>query len=215
MAQELGRIEKPAVEQYRTARKLFFVPLVFAPGGTEPELAEKVDRYWAQVEDQVTNLETKLGSVSKVYHELVPLDGEAGARAIEELNKGSHRVVKSRLERGAHLQPIEGNELLAEFMDWSRCLSMGLQSQTAATRVYEFYSEAQKRRNEDIAKRIDETLQSGEIGVLLMGEGHRVQFPLDIQVFYVAPPCLEEIKRWLRDREAQLQKKGAGEGQAS
>jgi len=95
--------------------------------------------------------------------------------------------------------------LLTEFMDWSRCLSVGLQNQKVLTKVYEFYTEASKKRNEHIAKQIDETLKANEIGILLMGEGHQVQFPPDIQVFYVTPPALDEIKRWLRDQEAKSQ----------
>ena len=42
MAQELGKIEKPSVEEYRAARKLFFVPLLFTPKQLEGELFEKV-----------------------------------------------------------------------------------------------------------------------------------------------------------------------------
>ena len=42
-----------------------------------------------------------------------------------------------------------------------------------------------------------------------MREGHQVQFPVDIQVFYVAPPGLDEIKRWVRERESE------GQGQSS
>jgi len=34
-----------------------------------------------------------------------------------------------------------------------------------------------------------------------MREGHQVNFPPDIQLFYVAPPALDELKRWLRERE--------------
>ena len=54
-----------------------------------------------------------------------------------------------------------------------------------------------------MARKLDETLQSDEIGILFMRENHQVQFPSDIQVFYVAPPALDEIKRWLREREQQ------------
>ncbi len=38
-----------------------------------------------------------------------------------------------------------------------------------------------------------------------MREGHQVQFPTDIEVFYVAPPGLDEIKRWIRAREEEPQ----------
>ena len=33
-----------------------------------------------------------------------------------------------------------------------------------------------------------------------MREGHQLQFPSDIEVFYVAPPALDEIKRWSRSQ---------------
>jgi hypothetical protein len=38
-----------------------------------------------------------------------------------------------------------------------------------------------------------------------------VQFTADIEVFYVSPPGLDEIKRWLRTREVETEKT-AGEG---
>ena len=88
-------------------------------------------------------------------------------------------------------------------MDWSRCLAVGLQSQPVFTRVYESFTGASKKRDEYIAGQIDQTLKVDEIGVLLMREGHQVQFPPDIQVFYVAPPALDEVNRWLRDRQAK------------
>jgi guanylate kinase len=34
-----------------------------------------------------------------------------------------------------------------------------------------------------------------------MRENHQVQIAPDIQVFYIAPPALDEIKRWIRERE--------------
>ena len=72
MAEELGRITKPSVEGYREGRNLIFIPLVFCPPGVPLEFVEKVNRYWDEVEAQITNLESKLGSVKKVYHELIP-----------------------------------------------------------------------------------------------------------------------------------------------
>ncbi|RLC95828.1 MAG: hypothetical protein DRI40_04850 [Chloroflexi bacterium] len=205
MSQELGRMEKPSANEFKAERKLFFVPLVFLPRKPEGDLQDRVSSYWEQVEAHVTNLESKLGNVKKVYHELVPVGGENGAKAIEELNTGSHSIVQARLATGAELQPLEEAELLAEFMDWSRCLAVGLQSQKAIRLVYDSYLDAQKRRDEHMAKCIDETLGAREVGLLLMREGHGVQFPSDVQVFYVAPPALDELKRWLRDRQAESQ----------
>jgi hypothetical protein len=42
-----------------------------------------------------------------------------------------------------------------------------------------------------------------------MGEGHKVQFPSDIQVFYVSPPALDDLKRWMRDYEAKMKAESA------
>ncbi len=204
MAEQLSKIEKPSAEQYVAGRKLYFIPLIFSPTEPPADLLEKINRYWDQVEEQVTNLEIKLGKVSKVYHELVPMGGEEGARGIEELNKGGFRIAKGRLDKGAELQPIEDGETLAEFMDWNRCMAVGLHSQKAITMVYEAYLQVHKQRNTHIAKQIDETLKDGEAGILLMREVHQVQFSANIQVFYIAPPSLDEIKRWVRERENKI-----------
>ena len=206
MSQDLGKIEKPSVEEYRAARKLFFVPLLFTPRDIQGELFEKVFRYWDQVDAQLTSLELKLGIAKKVYHELVPIGGEEGSKIIEELNSTSYGIVKARLDKGAQLEPLEDADLLTESMDWTRCLAVGLQNAKVFDKVYESYIQAQKKRNEHIAKMINDTLKESEVGILLMREGHQVQFPADIEVFYVSPPGLDEIKRWLRTREVEAEK---------
>jgi len=211
MSQDLGKIEKPSVEEYRAARKLFFVPLLFTPRDIQGELFEKVFRYWDQVDAQLTSLELKLGISKKVYHELVPTGGEEGSKIIEELNSTSYGIVKARLDKGAQLEPLEDADLLTESMDWTRCLAVGLQNAKVFDKVYESYIQAQKKRNEHIAKMINDTLKESEVGILLMREGHQVQFPADIEVFYVSPPGLDEIKRWLRTREVEAEK-AADEG---
>jgi len=88
---------------------------------------------------------------------------------------------------------------------------VGLQNEKVFNQVFELYSQSQNKRNEHIAKRIDETLKEGECGILLMREGHHVQFPPDIEVFYVSPPGLDEIKRWLRTKEMAPQSEGEGD----
>jgi hypothetical protein len=96
-------------------------------------------------------------------------------------------------------------------MDWMKCLAVGLQNQQVFDKVYNLYIEAQKKRNEHIAKVIDDTLKESEVGILLMREGHQVQFPADIEVFYVSPPGLDEVKRWLRTKEIEAQKEAGKE----
>ncbi|MFC2032763.1 hypothetical protein ACFLUS_05375 [Chloroflexota bacterium] len=208
MSEELGRIEKSSVEEFKKGRKLYFVPLIWGGSASPAEYLEKFDTYWNQVENQVNDLELKLGTVNRIYHELIPVSGEDGVKAIKGLNDRSYQIVKNRLEKGAQLEATEESETLTEFMDWSRCLAIGLQNQKVLTKVYESYTESSRKRSEHFARHIDETLKADEIGILLMREGHQIQFPSDIEVLYVAPPALDEIKRWLRDREAQLSEEG-------
>jgi hypothetical protein len=207
MSEQLGEIEKPPAEGFKADRKLFFVPLILIPPKPQVDLQEMVSRYWDQVQEHISNLEMKLGEVRRVYHELIPVGGEEAAKAIEELCAESHQIVKSGLDKGAELQPIEDSELLTELMDWTKCLAVGLQNQMVFNTVYESFVQVQKKRNEHIANQIDDTLKGGETGVLLMREGHQVQFPSDIQVFYIAPPALDEIKRWIRARETEIESK--------
>ncbi len=214
MTEELGKITKLEAESFGEGRKLFLVPLMFAPADSSEDLVERVSRYWKEVEGQVTNLEAKLGSVKKVFHELIPVGGEAGCEAIKELSTHSYELVKRRLDAEAGLETIEDVEIMTEFMDWSRCLAMGLQNPGVLTKVRDFYQEAHRKRNQDMAARLDAGLQQGEVGMLVIREGHQVQFPSDVQVFYVAPPSLDEIKRWLREREQEMFKKWVEESES-
>jgi hypothetical protein len=201
MAEELGKIEKPSVEKFKKGRKLYFIPLIYRSAEFPEDYIQKFNKYWEQVEKQISELALKLGEVNKVYHELIAVSGEDGIAAINELNDSSHKIVQACLEKKAQLEAVEEADLLTEFMDWSRCLVIGLQNPRVLSKVYESYIEVGKKRNEYIARKIDETLKEDEIGLVLMRENHQVQFASDIQVFYVSPPALDEIKRWLREYE--------------
>lgn len=206
MPEELGKIEKPAAEDYKKGRKLYLVPLIFKGREPEAEYLEKFERFWSQVEIQITDLEIKLGKINKVYHELISVGGENGVKIVKEFNEKSSQIVDKRVVLGAQFEAMEEQDILSEFMDWGRCLSMGLENQGVLIKVYDSYKEAAKKRNEYIAKRINETLKAEETGLLIIREGHQVQFPPDVQVIYVSPPALDEIERWLRDRREQEHK---------
>jgi hypothetical protein len=203
MAEELGKIEKPPVSDFKGGRKLFFVPLVLSAPDLPQEFLEKCDRYWEQVESQISSLELKLGNLTRIYHELIPESGEKGLEHLKELKLGSLQFVQNSMGRGAVLEATEDNDILTELMDWSRCLSLGLQNQKVFSKIYESYNEVHTRRNDFITRKINDTLKENETATLIMAEGHHIQFASDIKLFYIAPPALDEIKRWLRDFEAK------------
>jgi|WetSurMetagenome_2_1015567.scaffolds.fasta_scaffold01642_13 hypothetical protein len=215
MTEELGKIELPSVEGFKKGRKLYFIPLISSAGESEIELDLKIGKYWEQVESQLLNLEEKLGRVTCVFHEMVPGSGDEGKKMISAICQDSLKIVQKRIDAGAKIHPIEDAAILLEFIDWGRCLSIGLQSQPVFTYVYEAYNKSVKLRNETIAKKINEALPVDGIGILIMREGHQIQFPADIQVFYVSPPALDELKKWTREQEAEAEKaaaQAAGEG---
>ncbi len=204
MPEELGKIEKLPVENYQKGRKLFFVPLIFTNPELPLEFTLKFNLYWEQVDAQIASLETKLGRANYIFHELLADGGAEGLKTLEKINESGLQIIRKRTEAGSVLEALEDNETLSELSDWSRCLSVGLQSQKVFSAVYESYNQVNKRRNEQIAQKIDKTLKDNDSAILIMAEGHHVRFPDDIQVFYVAPPALDEIQRWLRDYEAKL-----------
>jgi len=206
MAEQLGRIERPEISDFANKRKLYLVPLLFSGEKAPEEYQEKFSLYWAQVSEHVANLEAKIGKVSHVYHESIALGGEDGLKVLERLNPASYRIAKEKCQSGAVLEATEDKELADENMDWERFLLIGFLSQKVAKVVSDFYEETSRKRYEHIARRIDETLKADEAGILFIREGHMVQFPRDIEVFSVAPPALDEIHRWQRQRLAAEEK---------
>jgi hypothetical protein len=205
MVEELGKIEKPAAEDYRSGKKIFFVPLVFSSQELPADYIEKCGRYWEQVDAQISNLEAGIGPARHIFHELVADSGDAGLKTLEQLKINSYQLISGRMQKGAILETTEDKDVLTELTDWSRCLSLGLQNQKVFSTIYASYTEANKKRYEAISKKISDSLKDNEACIVILGENHRVQFTPDARVFYIAPPILDEIKRWIRDYEEKCQ----------
>ena len=188
---------KPDAERFKKGRKLYLVPLFVTPMEVPGELGEMLDRYWTVSHQHIANLESALGSVGRIYHETVFLPGEEGAKLVEQLNPRGYGMVRERLEAGAELEAVEDQALVEESTDWQRCLTAGLVSLKVTTLAMQSYLEVTGKRYERMASKIDETLEEDESAILLVGDNHRVQFPSDIEVFYVSPPALNEIRRWI------------------
>ena len=213
-AQELGRIERPAAEQFRGRRKLVLVPLVYSPAPDEPEGAAALQNYWEQMRTQVAALENALGGLQRIYHESVTAGEDEGMEQLRAGDQRSHAFVAGKRDPstgsgGAVLEATEDIEILLETLDLQRCLMIPMASPTVASRLQEWHADANRRRYEHIASRIDETLTEDGMGLLLISERHQVQFPSDVEVFYVSPPALDEFRRWLQNWAARQQQAAA------
>jgi hypothetical protein len=181
--------------------------LIFSAPDAPPDYKEKLEKYWREVNEQIANQEVKVGKIQRIYHESMSAGGAEGLKIIAEINPLSHLIAKDKFESGAVFEATELAELADECIDWERCLLMGLYSRKALEMVSEAYEKCSVKRFEYIGRRIDETLQKGEAAILFIREGQRVHFAKDIEVFNVAPPALDDIHRWLRDRSKQTEEK--------
>ncbi|MFH1382720.1 MAG: hypothetical protein ABIH70_07490 [Chloroflexota bacterium] len=211
MTEQLGKLERPEAAQFEGKRKLYLVALFYAWEDAPAEYMEKFNLYWQQVSEHIVNLEGKIGKVKHVYHESISAAGEEGLKILERLNPAACSLARDKCQQGAQLEAAEDRELLEENMDWERHLLLGFISRKVADLAYNRFSETSKRRYEDIGQRIDRTLLPEETGILIIREGHLVQFPADIEVFSVAPPALDDIHRWLREREHAAAEEEKGE----
>ncbi len=212
VAQQLGRVERPPADRFQGKRRLLLVPLLLAP---PPDLTEAnaepqaiYNRYWDQVRTQVDALASALGGLHRIYHESMMEGGEAGMSYLEMADPNAYALSQVRFQAGATLEATESFDLISECLDLQRCLMLPLTNEGVANRLQQWLAESTHGRYEHIAGRIDQTLQVDETGLLLIGERHQVQFPVDIEVFYVAPPALDEYRRWLQNWVAAQQRAG-------
>ncbi len=196
----LSQFPKPEADQYSGWRKLFLVPTFPGYLGGDDESRSLLDRYWSEVRDNIHSLERSLGSVARVYHESLFADGEEGMRLLEQLNPWGYSFISAMCQSTAELVVTEDRATVEENLDWQRCLSIGLMSEAVTNAAVEGYRRTAQSRNEQVREKIDSTLAEGETGALFISEDHGVQFPADVQVFYVAPPGLDGLKRWLAER---------------
>jgi hypothetical protein len=208
MTQQLSQIPRPRASSYEGKKNLFLVPNYIAAPGLPQEAQELIEKYWSEVRDSIGNLERALGTVSKVYHEMIGAEDDEGLQHLEVLNPTACTLVRAMCQSTAAMRSLEDTELVAEHSDWQRILSMGPASQKVLQASIEGYQVTLAERYENIAERIANDLAENECAVLFIREDHKVQFTTDVQVFYIAPPSLDTLKRYLEDYFKSMQASG-------
>jgi hypothetical protein len=208
-AEQLGQIDKPSASQYIGKKLLFLVPLLQQVPSMPEEGEEILKGYWSQVDSQIDNLERGLGPVTQIYHEYIEEGGEAGIEILRSTGVGSLEITESRCAKGATFTHIEDRELLAATMDWElylkQLLSFPFRSAVVTKHLHEWHTETIKSRYDHMLSAIMESLTNDGPGIIFISETHQMQFPADIQVFYVSPPGLTDYKRWMERLQATLQ----------
>lgn len=193
---------KADAAQFRGKRKLLLIPYVMQLEAEE-ELEVLVEQYWSEAVAQIQKLEASLGSTRYLFHEgVLGIDGTPES-VITRANPAGAVALGKLLNAGATLVATEDHEILAETLDLHRCLSVIQISQVVAQRLTEWFEDCRQRRYAHIATRINATLNLGESAAIVLAPDHRVQFDSDIEVVYIAPPSLDRINRWMRERSSR------------
>ncbi len=202
MTVTLGNIDKPTVDQFNGFKKLLLIPFVTS-FAQDSRLDALIEKYWSEVEEQISNLEAKIGSTTQIYLEGAVVGGETELDELAKANPASVSFIKKIVLQGGTLRKTEDAEPLLEAIDLQRCLMVAQASFKVNQQLSEWLSEARKRRYSNILTNISTTLPANEVGVLIISQDHQVQFPEDIKVFYIAPPALNQIESYIREQTTQ------------
>ena len=196
---ELGRIQKPGVDQFSGKRKLYCVASVYPIEDAPDDYKDLVNKYWDEVVQQIEKIETA-GRAGKIFCELMSDQSDEDFDLLKRVNERAHQLVRQRLEQGDTLVPLESKEIAGPYTDWGNCLRVVFTHDVFA-KVLQFFMEYSEKRFQHMVTRIDENLSGGEAGLLIMKDEDRakLQFPGDVEVFLITPPSYDDIVRWLRE----------------
>ena len=196
---ELGRIQKPNVDEFGGKRKLYCIANIYPMEDAPEDYKELADKYWDEVVRQIEKIENA-GKASKIFCELISEQTDETLGLLKKINERIHQIIKQRLDEGDTLIPLETKEIFGPYTDWGNCLRVVF-TKEVFTKVLDFFIEFSEKRFQHILKVIDYNLGEAEAGLLIMKDEDRarLQFPRDIEVFLITPPLYDDIVRWLRD----------------
>ena len=196
---ELGKIERPDAGGVLGQRKAYIAALMYPMPGAPEGYAEKLDAYWAAVDDHVSRLEARAGTVKRILHEGIGRGGEDGLKIVEQINKPALRLITTRVSSGATFEAFEDEDLFTQVLDWTRCLQAGLMNPKVVNTVREAHVKASEERQAHIEKRLEEAIGEAEAALMLVGSAGGLKLPEGTEVFNVVPPELDALERWIRE----------------
>jgi hypothetical protein len=161
-----------------------------------------VDRLWAQIEQAIESLVLPYERV-RLYQDGLPVCGREVEIVTELAKAGSrnHRLLLRLGEKGATIMGTESSELLVEEYQLVKEVFASGKPELATrgeARRKALRDSLLKRRDQYIARRINDTLLAGETGLIFLGMLHSVGPWLDraIRVVY---PIHQPLNRGVRE----------------
>lgn len=197
--EELGKIERPGAGGVLGQRKAYVAALVYPIPGAPEGYGERLDAYWAAVDEHVSRLEARAGTVKRILHEGIGRGGDEGLKLVEQINKPALRLIRTRISSGATFEAFEDEDLFTQLLDWTRCLQAGLVNASVVATVREAHSKASGERQKHVESRLKEAIGEAEAALLLVGSIGGLKLPDGTEVFNVVPPELDALERWIRE----------------
>ena len=149
-----------------------------------------VKEFWAVIRDEMEKWNLPFPHV-RLYQDGLPVCGREAEIVADLAQSGSanHQVLVSLMERGARLMGTESPDLLLEEYNLvERVLAAGSMEEASKIKAQQrmLSQSLLLRRDQHIARRINETLGSEETGILFLGMLHSPMrwFAPDIRVSY-------------------------------
>jgi hypothetical protein len=150
-----------------------------------------VDKLWARIEQAIESLILPYERV-RLYQDGLPVCGREVAIVAELAEAGSrnHRLLLRLREKGATIMGTESSELLVEEYQLVKEVFASGKPKVATrgeARQKALRDSLLKRRDQYIARRINDTLLAGETGLIFLGMLHSVRSWLDKDIRVVYP----------------------------
>jgi len=158
-----------------------------------------VEGFWDVICDYFDSIDA---TGVKIYQDGMIADGEVGLRIVEETAKAgskNYQLVSRLLERGASLVKTEDFKLVKE--EYDRLLAIT----QATSKIWKIVALIKYRlakttllnkRDAFIAKRIDQTLEPGEKGIIFIGAYHGVKNRLPKSVQITEVKDTQKVRRY-------------------
>ena len=160
-----------------------------------------IEGFWDAISRYFDSVDVK---GMKIYQDGMVADGEVGQKIVEETAKAgskNYQLVSRLLERGAFLVKTEDFKLVKG--EYNRLVAI-TQAKSIIRKIIGFirYKLVKGRllneRDAFIAKRIDETLNPGEKGIIFIGASHKVKEKLPESIKITELKDTEKVRKYQR-----------------
>ncbi len=144
------------------------------------DFKQKTGEFWDYVNARLAMFS---GRLNKIYRDRVCTAGNEALNQLRSMDSENYKAAKDLVDNGASIIATEDPILVGESEAWVEMFK----SQQLDTVVLELLQQNLEERAKYISKRIDETLEDNETGVLFIEPDLHVEFGNDFRIIRTCP----------------------------